>query len=115
MSGLVHHRPSMLLATPLRTRPDDLGSVILLPYQMRAVQVGTAPAARRRQWRLGRRRRHAGERLQELRLAALPAVVERDARQVVVLQHVQRHALHIKIQGSSESQHWIMSCHSEVV
>jgi hypothetical protein len=36
MSGLFH-RPSMLLATPLRTRPDDLGSVILLPYQMRAV------------------------------------------------------------------------------
>ena len=105
----------MLLATPLRARPDDLGSVVLLSYQMRAVQVAAAPAGRRRQRRRRLGRRHAGERLQELRLAALPAVVERDARQVVVLQHVQRHALHIKIQGSSESQHWIMSCHSEVV
>ena len=105
----------MLLATPLRARPDDLGSVVLLPYQMRAVQVAVAPAGRRWQRRRRLGRRHAGERLEELRLAALPAVVERDARQVVVLQHVQRHALHIKIQGSSESQHWIMSCHSEVV
>ena len=84
----------MLLATPLRARPDDLGSVVLLPYQMRAVQVAVAPAGRRWQRRRRLGRRHAGERLEELRLAALPAVVERDARQVVVLQHVQRHALH---------------------
>jgi len=118
----------MLLATPFRTGPDYLGFVILLPYQVRAVQVGAAQA--RRQRRLGRRRRghghgHAGERLEQLRLTALPAVIQRDARQVVVFQHVQRHTLHSGVQQSEELHHiihrWFLRLgksffiHSEVV
>lgn len=88
----------ILLAPPLRPRAHDLGLVLLQPDQVRAAEVGLA---RIRVVLLYVSRHHAGQGLQELRLSAFAAVFECNARKVVFLQHVQRHAL--RKDGSSSS------------
>lgn len=102
MPQMSDHLP-LLLAPPFRARPDDLGLIVLLPYQVRALLVGAVQARGRRQQAAFYRGGHASERLEQLRLTALPAVVKCDACQMVIFQHVQRHTLHSAHENSGVS------------